>query len=103
MVLPVKVPVPVTPVGIQRPCFAGRSIVLFVSVTHTRVRSDIRVIIAALRGWHVDRISLPVPHLGIALSRGVIVAVLAVTTVAGLLRSRAAARAEQAAEPEPVT
>ncbi len=58
----------------------------------------VKLIIEALHGSHVDRISLPVPHIGIALSLGVIVAVLAVTTIASLLRSRTIAKAEQ--EPE---
>ena len=38
-VLPENFPVPVTPAAIQIPCFAGWSIVLFVSVTLTRVLS----------------------------------------------------------------
>jgi tellurite resistance protein TerC len=48
----------------------------------------VKLIIEALHGSHIDKISLPVPHIGIALSLGVIVVVLAVTTVASLLRSR---------------
>ena len=63
----------------------------------------IKLIIEALHGSHVDEISLPIPHIGIALSLGVIVAVLAVTTVASLIRSRTLREKEKqeaAAEPE---
>jgi len=61
----------------------------------------IKLIVEALHGSHIEKISLPVPHMGIALSLGVIVGVLAVTTVASLLRSRAtAAKEESAEEPE---
>ncbi len=61
----------------------------------------VKLIIEALHGAHVDEITLPVPHIGIALSLGVIVAVLAVTTVASLVRSRALSAKQGAEEPEP--
>jgi tellurite resistance protein TerC len=61
----------------------------------------VKLIIEALHGSHIERISLPVPHIGIALSLGVIVAVLAVTTVASLLRSRSVAAKRQAEVEEP--
>jgi tellurite resistance protein TerC len=62
----------------------------------------VKLIIEALHGSHIDEIHLPIPHIGIALSLGVIVAVLAITTVASLLRSRAvAAKQEEQVEEEP--
>jgi tellurite resistance protein TerC len=61
----------------------------------------VKLIIEALHGSHIERISLPVPHIGIALSLGVIVAVLAVTTVASLLRSRSVAVKQQNEVEEP--
>ncbi|HEV7976576.1 TerC/Alx family metal homeostasis membrane protein [Amycolatopsis sp.] len=62
----------------------------------------LKLIIEALHGSHIDEIQFEVPHIGIALSLGIIVAVLGVTTVASLLRSRsvAAKKAEAEAEPE---
>jgi TerC family integral membrane protein len=61
----------------------------------------VKLIIEALHGSHVEEISLPVPHIGIALSLGVIVVVLAITTVASLLRSRSTTKtASDAEEPE---
>jgi tellurite resistance protein TerC len=63
----------------------------------------VKLIIEALHGSHVERISLPVPHIGIALSLGIIVVVLAVTTIASLLRSRSVSAKQDAEveEPEP--
>jgi TerC family integral membrane protein len=57
----------------------------------------VKLIVEALHGSHVEEINLTVPHIGIALSLGVIVVVLAITTVASLLRSRSTRRAEEAA------
>jgi tellurite resistance protein TerC len=61
----------------------------------------VKLIIEALHGSHIDEISFPVPHIGIALSLGVIVAVLAVTTIASLLRSRSVAAKQEAEVEEP--
>jgi tellurite resistance protein TerC len=61
----------------------------------------VKLIIEALHGPHIERISLPVPHVGIALSLGVIVVVLAVTTVASLLRSRSVSARQEAGVEEP--
>jgi tellurite resistance protein TerC len=61
----------------------------------------VKLIIEALHGSHVEEIHLPVPHIGIALSLGVIVAVLAVTTIASLIRSRSLAPKEKQEEKEP--
>lgn len=61
----------------------------------------VKLIVEALHGSHIERISLPVPHIGIALSLGVIVVVLAVTTVASLLRSRSASARQEAEVEEP--
>jgi len=62
----------------------------------------VKLIIEALHGSHIDEIHLPVPHIGIALSLGVIVAILAVTTIASLLRSRSTpAKDKQPQENEP--
>lgn len=66
----------------------------------------VKLIIEALHGSHIDEIHLPIPHIGIALSLGVIVVVLAVTTVASLLRSRslpAKQAQEEDSEPELVS
>ena len=65
----------------------------------------VKLIIEALHGSHIDEISFPIPHIGIALSLGVIVAVLAVTTIASLVRSKTLAAKDEAVEeePEPVT
>jgi tellurite resistance protein TerC len=62
----------------------------------------VKLIIEALHGSHIDEITFPVPHIGIALSLGVIVAVLAITTIASLVRSRtlSAKQAEVEEEPE---
>ncbi len=59
-----------------------------------------KLIIEALHGSHIDEITLPIPHIGIVLSLGVIVVVLAVTTVASLLRSRSLAAKQEAEEQE---
>jgi tellurite resistance protein TerC len=61
----------------------------------------VKLIIEALHGSHIEQISLPVPHIGIALSLGVIVVVLAVTTVASLLRSRSRPAEEAAGDSQP--
>ncbi|GAB1514106.1 TerC family protein [Actinophytocola sp. KF-1] len=61
----------------------------------------VKLIIEALHGSHIDEITFPVPHIGIALSLGVIVAVLAVTTVASLLRSRSLSAKQEAEADEP--
>ncbi|MPZ85408.1 MAG: TerC/Alx family metal homeostasis membrane protein [Actinophytocola sp.] len=65
----------------------------------------VKLIIEALHGSHIDEIHLPIPHIGIALSLGVIVVVLAVTTVASLLRSRSVPekQAQEESEPELVS
>jgi len=60
----------------------------------------LKLIIEALHGSHIDEIQFEVPHIGIALSLGIIVAVLGVTTVASLLRSRAVSAKKAKAEPE---
>ena len=61
----------------------------------------VKLIIEALHGSHIEKVSLPVPHIGIALSLGVIVAVLAITTIASLLRSRSLNAKQDAASEEP--
>ncbi|MBB4904968.1 TerC/Alx family metal homeostasis membrane protein [Actinophytocola algeriensis] len=61
----------------------------------------VKLIIEALHGSHVERISLPVPHIGIALSLGIIVVVLVVTTIASLLRSRSVSAKQEAEVEEP--
>lgn len=61
----------------------------------------VKLIIEALHGSHIDKISLPVPHIGIALSLGVIVAVLAITTIASLVRSRSLSAKQEAEVEEP--
>jgi len=58
----------------------------------------VKLIIEALHGSHIEEIHLPVPHIGIALSLGVIVVVLAVTTVASLVRSRSLPQKEKQEE-----
>ncbi|WP_020666036.1 TerC family protein [Amycolatopsis nigrescens] len=58
----------------------------------------LKLIIEALHGSNIDEIHFAVPHIGIALSLGIIVGVLAVTTVASLLRSRSTSAKQAQAE-----